>query len=399
MTWAIFSIVASEVSPSGCSAYTYAQNAYIPYARAPFYQLSEQMIDDATVNGGTHPAYPFLTGSGGANQVVLFGYLGLRLLPDNVIHIDPNLPPQVPHIKYRTFYWRGWPISANSNFTHTTIRRATDVPELETADSRFANVTIPVNVGTDTNATVYRLPVNGSLVIPNRQIASQNTVAGNIAQCRPVVSTSDYKPGQFPIAAVDGAASTKWQPTYAANISAVTVSLRETQAGAGISGFYFDWAHAPPVNARVVFHNTSVDDPVSTFSSTSDSASETDYTVIINLSNITLSDPYDSQTTNLDVVSIPRGNTTNITLADPVPVPRFATLLIVGNQALSEVDIQAKNGTGATVAEWSILSGNSTVVVSDPSIETRRLKKRSSVNLGRYVRERRRKFVKLPEQL
>ncbi|KAM0081581.1 alpha,alpha-trehalase ath1 [Fusarium odoratissimum] len=78
MTWAIYSIVADELSPSGCSAYTYAQYSYKPYTRPPFYQLSEQLVDNATVNGGTHPAYPFLTGHGGANQVTIFGYLGLR---------------------------------------------------------------------------------------------------------------------------------------------------------------------------------------------------------------------------------------------------------------------------------------------------------------------------------
>ncbi|KAJ9249779.1 CAZyme family GH65 [Paecilomyces variotii] len=389
MTWAIFSIVASEVSPSGCSAYTYGQNAYVPYARAPFYQLSEQMIDDASLNGGTHPAYPFLTGSGGANQVVLFGYLGLRLLPDNVIHIDPNLPPQVPHVKYRTFYWRGWPISAKSNYTHTTIQRATDVSPLDTADPKFANVTIPVHVGSESNPTVYRLPVNGTLTVTNRQIASRYTVAGNIAQCKPVTSTSEFEPGQFPIAAVDGATSTKWQPSYAANVSAVTVSLSQTESGAPISGFYFDWAQAPPVNATVIFHNNSVENPVSAFSSTSDSSSKSDYSVVLSLHNISFSDPYNPKTTDLNAINIPRGNSTNVTLSNPVPVPRFATLLIVGNQALSEAEVQAKNGTGATVAEWSILAGNSTIVASDPDAEKRRLK-RSSQLLGRYVRDPRR---------
>lgn len=389
MTWAIFSIVASEVSPSGCSAYTYGQNAYVPYARAPFYQLSEQMIDDASLNGGTHPAYPFLTGSGGANQVVLFGYLGLRLLPDNVIHIDPNLPPQVPHVKYRTFYWRGWPISAKSNYTHTTIQRATDVSPLDTADPKFANVTIPVHVGSESNATVYRLPVNGTLTVTNRQIASRYTVAGNIAQCKPVTSTSEFEPGQFPIAAVDGATSTKWQPSYAANVSAVTVSLSQTESGEPISGFYFDWAQAPPVNATVIFHNNSVENPVSAFSSTSDSSSKSDYSVVLSLHNISFSDPYNPKTTDLNAINIPRGNSTNVTLTTPVPVPRFATLLIVGNQALSEAEVQAKNGTGATVAEWSILAGNSTIVASDPDAEKRRLK-RSSQLLGRYARDPRR---------
>ncbi|KAL8962737.1 MAG: hypothetical protein Q9183_005109, partial [Haloplaca sp. 2 TL-2023] len=76
MTYAIFSIVASEVVPSGCSSYTYQQYSEHPYARAPWFQFSEQLTDDFDTNGGTHPAFPFLTGHGGANQVTLFGYLG-----------------------------------------------------------------------------------------------------------------------------------------------------------------------------------------------------------------------------------------------------------------------------------------------------------------------------------
>lgn len=43
-----------------------------------------------------------------------------------------------------------------------------------------------------------------------------------------------------------------------------------------------------------------------------------------------------------------------MTLAQPVPATRFATLFIWGNQALDDVDRRAGNGTGASVAEWAI---------------------------------------------
>lgn len=350
MTYAIFSIVANEVSPSGCSVYTYAQYSYDPYVRAPFFQFSEQLIDDYTLNGGTHPAYPFLTGHGGANQVVIFGYLGLRLLPDDAIHIDPNLPPQVPHVKYRTFYWRGWPIQASSNYTHTTISRAAHVQPLDTADQRFAKTAIPVQVGSGKNVTVYQLPLKGQLTVPNRQVGSTLTVPGNLAQCQPVQSQNSYEPGQYPMAAVDGAASTKWQPSFAANTSSLTVSLPASESGAMVSGFYFDWAQAPPVKATVVFHNDTSDDPLS--------ASANGQYFVTNIDNITISSPYNPQANSADTIMLPGGNTTNVTLAQPVPVPRYATLYITGNQALSQTEAQAQNGTGATVAEWAILENN-----------------------------------------
>jgi hypothetical protein len=350
MTWAIFSAVANEMSPSGCSAYTYAQYAFKPYARAPFYQMSEQLLDNATTNGGTHPAFPFLTGHGGSNQVVLFGYLGLRLLPDDILHVDPNLPPQIPYLKYRTFYWRGWPISAWSNYTHTTIARAHSQP-LSTADTRFQDGPITVHAGPESNYTSYTLPSRGAgIVIPNRQIGYINTIPGNLVQCQPITSSDTYEPGQFPISAVDGATSTKWQPALAANISAVTVSFG-SEMGQLVSGFKFDWAQAPPVNATVIFHNKSLDDPVQVFKG----GSSKDYQVVSMLSNITLSNPYEPGTTNLDAIAIPIGNTTNVTLSAPVPAAKYASLLIVGNQALDEVDVKAQNGTGATVAEWAII--------------------------------------------
>lgn len=359
MTYAIFSIVANEVSPSGCSAYTYAQYSYDPYLRGPFHQLSEQLLDDYTANGGTHPAFPFLTGHGGANQVVLYGYLGLRLLPDSVIHIDPNLPPQIPQVKYRTFYWRGWPISAASNYTHTTISRAATIAPLSTADQQYQNKTIAVQVGPGTNGTVYQLPVNGSVVtVSNRQIGSVNTVAGNIAQCQPVQSRDNYQPGQFPISAVDGAASTKWEPEFAANLSSVTVSIPGSAAsGQMITGFYFDWAQAPPVNATVVFHNTSVDNPTVNFPGVSGPNGQDSVVTPI---NVTVSNPYDASANRADQIMLQGGNTTNYTFPHPVPVPKYATLFIQGNQALGQTDLHFGNGTGATVAEWAILGGNST---------------------------------------
>lgn len=354
MTYAIFSIVANEVSPSGCSAYTYAQYSFSPYVRAPFFQFSEQLVDDFAANGGTHPAFPFLTGNGGSNQVVLFGYLGLRLLPDSILHLDPNLPPQIPHVTYRTFYWHGWPIKANSNYTHTTVRRAIGRAPLSTADPRFANASIPVHVGPESNATVYSLPLTGSLIIPNRQVSSVETLDKNMIQCQPITSPGEYEPGQFPISAVDGAASTKWQPRLATSTSSLTVAFRDTSLTSMIGGFAFDWGQSPPVSAKVLLH----DSPI--FSGAGmDIASTTVPSGTISAweeLEVTMSDPYDPQTTNLNTIMPYKGNTTNVTLPASLPATKFATLLISGNQALDAVDVKAGNGTGATVAEWAIIS-------------------------------------------
>ncbi|OAA53851.1 alpha,alpha-trehalose glucohydrolase TreA/Ath1 [Cordyceps fumosorosea ARSEF 2679] len=329
MTWAIFSIVANQVSPSGCSAHTYARYSFSPYLRGPFYQLSEQIIDNPNVNGGTHPAFPFLTGHGGANQVTLFGYLGLRYLPDDKLHVDPSLPPQIPRIKYRVFYWRGWPITASSTYDSTTMARATHIMPLDTADQRYADAPIPVDAGTASGKR-YELPTDGSPVtIPNRKTADVRATKGNVAQCRPVTSTQAVVPGQFPESAVDGARSTRWQPASAAELSSVTVALDDSDRGRKIAGCALDWAQSPPDSFTLAFH----DEPGAT-------GGGQRFTVNI-------SAPWKGPRTD---VHIPESNTTEVTFETPIAASRFATLSIRGNQG--------KGPAGATVAEWALITSS-----------------------------------------
>ena len=343
MTYAIFSIAANEVSPSGCSANTYQQYSERPYVRAPWFQFSEQLEDDYTTNGGTHPAFPFLTGHGGANQVVPFGYLGLRYLPDGFLHVNPALAPQIPQLKVRNFYWHGWPISAFMNYTHTTLTRL-GTP-IGTANMTYVNSPIFVQVGSESSATPmqnYTLPPNGTITISNRTPASVKTIQGNVAQCQSVTSSDPYVQGQFPIAAVDGAASTKWQPSSAGKNASITVTL---PAGLPISGFYFDWGQAPPANFSVVLHNGSV-----TTAGASGVLSVTQKTNIkisqpFNKSTVAEVLPYESNTTTVVLESTTGGGVAH--------TAKYATLTIIGSQLTRNVT----NGTGATVAEWAIISG------------------------------------------
>ncbi|KAM0714374.1 hypothetical protein Q7P37_010161 [Cladosporium fusiforme] len=345
MTYGVFSIVASEISPSGCSAYTYDLYGSQPYTRAPWFQFSEQLIDDFSTNGGTHPAYPFLTGIGGANRVAVFGYLGLRLMIDS-LNVDPDLPPQIPQLNYRTIYWQGWPINATSNSTHTTLQRLSD--PLPSANRSFANAPIPVTVGLDgtsstgsssSNKTVHDLHPNGTITLPNRRAGFNKTIPGNIAQCQPVTSDRDSSPGQFPLSAIDGAISTKWQPTQSNISSSITVRLPEPFVA--ISHIRFDWAQAPPRSYAVTFSNSS---------GGSDSVNVT------SASDVQVSDVYVPG----DVARIVpySGNTTNVTLQTPVWSGRFATLTIRGNRATEGTENEF-NGTGASVAEWALVAEGS----------------------------------------
>lgn len=328
MTYMIFSVAFSQVATSGCASYTYQQYSEEPYARAPWYFFSEQLTDDYSTNGGTHPAYPFLTGHGGANQVTIFGYLGLRLLPSFTLHIDPDLPPQIPNLKYRTFYWQGWPISAVANQTHTTVTRLA-VP-YDAANLTYATTSIPVQIGNDESKTYY-LPPLGTLVLANRRTADNTTVEGNIAQCLPVSSPDEYLPGQFPISAVDGGATTKWQPKVANASQSITVTLG-SQDFQPVTGFFFDFGQIPPTNVTVLFHNT------------------TDLTKAVTAltKKITISKPF--KLSDIALLRPYSSNTTTVTLDAPVYSGTYATLQIQGN-----LDDSRSNATGATVAEFAIV--------------------------------------------
>ncbi|KAK5135254.1 hypothetical protein LTR08_005504 [Meristemomyces frigidus] len=342
MTYGVFSIVANEVSPSGCSSYTYDLYGSQPYTRGPWFQFSEQLTDDFTANGGTHPAYPFLTGVGGANRVAVFGYLGLRLTLDS-LSVNPSLPPQLQHLDYRTIYWQGWGVNATSNQTHTTLTRLPT--SISGANATFASAAIPVTIGLGAdslsgNDTVHHLQPNGTLTIANRQIGNVKTILGNIAQCQPIASTSqDYQPGQFPLSAVDGAISTKWQPTRSNTSSSITVEL--PLPFVPITSIQFDWAQSPPASYSVTFSNSTGPSAMTVNVTSSDS--------------VAVSDVYDAASAAVIVPYM--SNTTNVTLGSPVYSGRYATLTIAGNQA----DLNTPNefnGSGATVAEWAIVAAD-----------------------------------------
>jgi len=331
MTYGVFSIVANDISPSGCSSYTYDLYGALPYTRGPWFQFSEQLIDNYDANGGTHPAYPFLTGIGGAHRVPVFGYLGLRLLLD-ALSVDPSLPPQIQYLDYRTIYWQGWPVNATSNQTHTTLTRL--AAPLDNANATFANSAIPVTIGL-TNSTAYQLPPNGTIILTNSLNGYNKTIAGNIAQCQPVNSSQDYEPGQSPLSAVDGAVSTKWQPSQSNISSSITVTLPEPYVP--ISHMQFDWAQGPPTSYSVTFSNSS---------------DGSDAVNVTSNDNVAISNMYSA--TNAAMIVAYMSNTTNVSLSSPVYSGRYATLTISGNHA-NDGTADERNGTGATVAEWAII--------------------------------------------
>ena len=329
MTYAIFSIDASVLEMSGCSAYTYDTSAWSPYFRGPWYAFSETMVDSG------YPAYPFLTGLGGFLQMDLMGYLGLRYGTFYEVQVSPNLPPQIPYVRLPVFYFQGWPIQAVMNQTHTTLTRL-ETP-LPTANSTFSDSSIPVLVSFNASTSgSFELPPLGTLVLTNRQSGANMAISNNILQCRPIISSNGtIIAGQFPEAAIDGSRSTLWQANSGETINSVTVDLTN-MTYAPVDYVYINWATAVASNFSIIFHNNSND------MTGMDS-------VRIDVPNVNISVPYNAS--QQDVVQQYIGNSTNVSLTDQnLWTGNYATLLVIGNQA--------DESTGASVAEWAVVIGS-----------------------------------------
>ncbi|QDS75376.1 hypothetical protein FKW77_002523 [Venturia effusa] len=344
MTYGVYSIVANEISPSGCSSYTYNLYGSFPYIREPWFEYSEQTLDNYNANGGTHPAFPFLTGMGGAARVAIYGYLGLRLMVDS-LNIDPDLPPAIPELNYRVFFWQGHAINATSNQTHTTLARLPLSSSLTNANPIYVHGSIPVTRGSNKTKIADLLPSTFStsgptVTIPNRGAHRNLTIPGNIAQCQMVESEASFMSGQFPLSAVDGAVSTKWQPVIANKTATLKVELLAKPQP--IHKLSFDWGSLPPVEFNVTFSNTTIGD---------DDEEDSEPVTVVMQKNVKISLPY-NESEALAIVQYV-GNTTDVILDPPVWSGNIATLTIWGAQRPDWK--QFTNGSGATVAEFAII--------------------------------------------
>jgi len=92
-------------------------------------------------------------------------------------------------------------------------------------------------------AGFYSLEINGTLIVPTRRPdLNETVVAGNLAQCKPVIlSNSTTFPGQFPVAAVDSSNGTAWQPSLP-TAAYIIVDLEQQQT---LSGVHINWGDLP----------------------------------------------------------------------------------------------------------------------------------------------------------
>jgi hypothetical protein len=254
MTYAINTIVENQIGESGCSATTFHHKATIPYLRAPWFLMSEVPNDDVNGNGGVPPAFPFVTGHGGAAQIPLFGYLGLDLTRD-ALTIQPSLPPPFSHLQLPDFYFQGARFRATMNSTHTNLTRLESKNSSVVRDV-YAGQMMPVWVGSPESRSKQGfslISVNQSFTVDNDMYWKAPSRKGNLAQCKPTTSKSENVLGSWPRAATDGNPTTKWQPltTNETNLT-IDMSIVPYQR---VTQLNFDWGARPPKRVRVAFTN------------------------------------------------------------------------------------------------------------------------------------------------
>ncbi|KAF7971069.1 hypothetical protein HWV62_22127 [Athelia sp. TMB] len=321
MTYSVFSIDASALSAVGCASWTYALAASQPYARAPFFQFSEQTTDAYATNGGTNPAFTFLTAHGGFLQSFTHGFTGYRSRAQ-AFFLDPVLPVQLPAYTVRGMRWLDSAFDVQLTTRETTITRRSGTAG-----------TAPVEIGSGKKKGTYKLKVGESLVVPTRA-TSGTLVPGNLAQCKTIANSTDTSftlsasanasvvPGQYALAAIDGSNATTWQP--ASNATAyLTVDLGAPHA---ISRFHFNWNSNPATQFAV-------------WAGASAGALKQVAGGAVNVSA-----PYDAG--NAEAVAVKVGNTTDVRVEGTVKA-RYVKVGITGSFL--------GDGRGGTLAEFAVI--------------------------------------------
>jgi len=324
MTWAMFAIGALDLSPHGCASWTYFVTASQPYLREPYYQFSEQILDDIYTNGNTNPAFPFLTGHGGFLQIPTHGFTGYRPRLD-AFYLDPSIPPQLGEgvtVKGMKHHGASFNVQVTSVNTTITRRRTT------TRKQPSGPVTVRIGARNEMGGDYPLLP-GESLVIPTRRPDLNGTdIPGNKAECKVATTVNPYVPGQFPIGAVDGSNHTQWRP-YSPAAAELVVDLGTIT---DINTLSMNWAKWPPLKWSVYASN--------------DTAERKLWAPVYSADSVEISAPWRAEDA-LKVI-MQTGNTTVVDLEeDQRAQARYVKLRVEGDRS--------GENFGGTVAQFAIL--------------------------------------------
>lgn len=329
MTSSIHSIVAAELSVSGCESYTYMLGAVEPYLRAPYDQFSEQQLDEYSLNGGTNPAYTFLTGAGGYLQTWTHGFTGFRSRTDR-LYLNPSLPPQLAPEGYtvKGMRFQGHVLDITVTGQETYINHTSGPGSLQ------------IEIG-GINASNLTSSPGTTSTIATRRIDLSSAANSNLAQCKTASTNGTTIPSGFAIAAIDGSNATSFLPS-STNATALLIDLGSVQ---DVSNVHLNFAENPPRMLSVYVGGEDeevVDGTSSNATTTAAGAQQPTLRELIAPLSVNISAPYNASEAVL--VQIVEGNTTDVVLPAETRA-RYVQVVVEGAYQESE------SGAGATIAE------------------------------------------------
>ncbi|KAH3680937.1 hypothetical protein WICMUC_000080 [Wickerhamomyces mucosus] len=238
MTFPIFSIVSSRLLGYGCSSQSYLLKSVLPYIRSPFAQFSEQADDNFLTNGGTYPAFPFLTASAGYLQALIYGILGLKYSErfieetqkiQRVLKFDPVKPLALPGgltVTGFKFMQQNLDIIITDN-EGIIIHRGNQP------------ILIEVNKRNDEAGDYWLLPKT-ELKVPN-YIPLRN-IAKSLCECKLITNLTTGAPGEVALSAIDGNNYTYWQPFNRYKPGKLFIDLGEIKS---IKEGFIIWGNRP----------------------------------------------------------------------------------------------------------------------------------------------------------
>ncbi|KAK6201366.1 vacuolar acid trehalase [Scheffersomyces amazonensis] len=364
MTFPIFSIVSSKLARHGCAAQSYLQKSVRPYLRGPFAQFSEQNNDNFLTNGGTHPAFPFLTAHGGFLQAILQGIVGLRYDYEvidgkisRVLELDPRAMPCLPNgVMFEGIKYNNHSLSFTIHEDRFSITNDGPLPSNINSNSNDnTNSSVKIKLASrNLKAGTYTLATGQQLVFP--LYTPQSSFPSSISECGAArfVNITQSAYGDAPSSMNDGDNTTHWQSFSNSSTGKVLIDLKQFK---NISSMLVNWGDKPAQHLTV--STTTTDSTTAKLETVFDFLSSVDFgnnlydhyqygtvqTQVIPQSQvfasifsdyIDISAPYDAQeATQIDIPS--HQNVTTVQFTEPV-YSRFLLLEMDGIHDESPID-------------------------------------------------------------
>lgn len=237
MTYPVYLAASEKLSDVGCGYQTYLEQSVKPFLRFPFAQLSEQSNDDFDSNGGTHPAFPFLTGHGGVVQSFVYGLLGIRFSYQvnaddsllRVLHVDPvYLPRFSGNYTLRGFNYLGEVLDIEVDNDCKAIPLDNGCSASFTSHGRKKEPVYIYVDGRNSATGLHMLPPNSTLSVP--LFVPQMNLDGALTECSAdVISITEGTIGDIVDSITDGDNSTYWQAVSKRKPARVVVDLKSSK--------------------------------------------------------------------------------------------------------------------------------------------------------------------------